>query len=315
MVARLQAADADTDDLGAAGLPEDDVVLTLKELEAEVGALDADEVPAPAEPVVQRVRKRKAPQRYSPSDWKAAKKITKPKTKVVKGGSTGGAPAIRPATAITWTAFLAARRKGTVHAGCVYSDAAGEYVIPFKFANFATRTDRQLLELSLGAISKHMLKYGRRAWNVKKVVVGRTRAAHLAKVTEGTGETAATSYVLNHYPGFVLVHGFGPGRGIDQIWLKAGTPAHYLLVEAKGPSASLSGDEMTLAWVQTKAHEMRNDTHGQAIGRAVGPPVRHAGGTTPRVTGIILRASWTSAGNLTAKKLAVPGGGLEKRYN
>jgi hypothetical protein len=285
---------------GAIAQLEDALVLTPEQVAAELGKLSAIEkeggVPlarATAGGVLQRVK-------------------GKP-----RGPSTGGAPGARPASAIKWTKFRNGWKSNRYHGGCVYRDGAGEYVIPITIQGVGTRHDKAALLASLRRVSQHMKTYGARA---TKVIVGaaKARSSHLAKVTEGTGETAATAFVAKNYPGFQLVHGFGAGRGIDQVWHKAGAHAEYLLVEAKGPAASLSGAEMSLAWVQKKAKELGADPHGQAIASAVGPPggaVTAAGGAVPRVSGIVLRASWTTAGTLTAKKLAVPGGGTQAHYN
>jgi len=87
--------------------------------------------------------------------------------------------------------------------------------------------------------------------------------------TEVMGETVALAYLLRDakaVKGLRLAYAVAPGHGtgFDQLWFEgpAERPTKLVIVEAKGPGAVLSKtafqtDQMSLAWVQQKIHEMR----------------------------------------------------------
>jgi hypothetical protein len=118
-------------------------------------------------------------------------------------------------------------------------------------------------------------------------VTARTTGSWRAKVTEGVGELAATQYVMSKFKGYELISGFGPGRGIDQLWKSSDDDdnVEYLVVEAKGPGQDLTGDEMSRAWVISRARQLRNDD-GDAIVDAM------EGNGDAQVRGLILVARW-----------------------
>jgi hypothetical protein len=95
-------------------------------------------------------------------------------------------------------------------------------------------------------------------------------------VTEAVGEAAAAIKVMANHPGYELLWGFDvhAGAGIDQIWWNqdAKNP-HFLVVEAKGPTASLSSgalgnppgyEQMEKLWVIDRLGRMRSGV-GQAL--------------------------------------------------
>lgn len=81
-----------------------------------------------------------------------------------------------------------------------------------------------------------------------------------ARITEATGEIAATQHMMEQYPSYQLMWDFSPGTGFDQVWYDAKADA-YMIVEAKGPGAKLStgaikGDQMSTEWVKNTATEI-----------------------------------------------------------
>ena len=101
-----------------------------------------------------------------------------------------------------------------------------------------------------------------------------------ADATEGTGEAAAALGVVQTYPGYTMVWGFGrhAGAGIDQIWKKqtTGTTTDYLIVEAKGVNQGLSydifqpaqvGQQMSLAWIIDRLARMSDPIGDKVLTR------------------------------------------------
>lgn len=75
------------------------------------------------------------------------------------------------------------------------------------------------------------------------------------QITEAIGELAATKFMIKNYPTAKLIDGFSAGVGIDQLWLE--TSGRYIVVEAKGPGATLgkgkqniNADQMSRPWVE-----------------------------------------------------------------
>ena len=199
----------------------------------------------------------------------------------------------------TWTKY---RKQVTQHqavAALVFPDdtvgAEGPFVVTINLPKLTTRADSTLVKASVAAIAKHMNVFSKRLMGIglpKKykrlaAVTKRTIGSWRAKVTEGVGELAATQYVMAHFPGYELVSGFGPGRGIDQLWKFTDDDdnVEYLVVEAKGPGQDLTGTEMTRAWVTSRARQLGSDD-GDAIVDAL------AGNGDAEVRGVILVARW-----------------------
>lgn len=152
--------------------------------------------------------------------------------------------------------------------------------------------------------------------------------------TEATGEIAAAMWVLsqNTYNGFKMVWGFHvhSGAGIDQIWYN-NDPNHpvYLVVEAKGPGASLSQNlfqptgygQMEEDWVVDRLAHMKNN-HATLYNQIVGDlgltiAVKHpnyngstksyyhasqmANNRKGKMAGVTVEAKWLSSGMLSHK--------------
>lgn len=152
--------------------------------------------------------------------------------------------------------------------------------------------------------------------------------------TEATGEIAAAMWVLsqNAYNGFKMVWGFNvhSGAGIDQIWYK-NDPNHpvYLVVEAKGPGASLSQNifqptgygQMEEDWVVDRLEHMKtnhNALYNQIIGHlGLTIAVKHAhynkgsksyfhasqiaNNRKGKMSGVTIEAKWLPSGMLSHK--------------
>ena len=126
----------------------------------------------------------------------------------------------------------------------------------------------------------------------KKRVVG----AAQAKMTEAEGEAAATDYMAQHHPEYELVAGFAPGTGFDQVYVRrdaAEKIVEYLIVEAKGPNATLStesakGAQMTKEWVKNSALELAasDDPYAKRLGQNVYDAIMD--GPPPQVRGKVL---------------------------
>lgn len=167
------------------------------------------------------------------------------------------------------------------------------------------------------------------------ITLSMTNAAKAQDITEAVGEAAAAMYVMGHYTGYELLWGFDvhSGAGIDQIWWDKNTSnPHYLIVEAKGPTAGLSlgalgnppgYEQMEKLWVVDRLGRMRSGV-GQQIANdilnalALDITVAHpswGGGSksyygcaarkhavaTGTVSGLTLTAKWCADGMLDAK--------------
>jgi len=98
-------------------------------------------------------------------------------------------------------------------------------------------------------------------------------------VTEAVGEAAAAMAVMTAFPAYELLWGFDvhSGAGIDQIWWNADAAhPHYLVVEAKGPGASLGEgaldnppgyEQMEKLWVIDRLGRMRSGVGGPLANR------------------------------------------------
>lgn len=132
------------------------------------------------------------------------------------------------------------------------------------------RKDYGLLKLHLEAIAAHELKYQQRVEQAKALQRKGNASqmhsvpAHKAKITEAKGEREATLLIVQKYAkamgDYELRSGFSAGVGIDQIWYSTTTKT-YMLVEAKGPGATLStsaakGDQMSKQWVRNSLNSI-----------------------------------------------------------
>ena len=171
------------------------------------------------------------------------------------------------------------------------------------------RPDQKLLTDHLKAIEVHRRKYLLR---IKKETDAAAIPAHKAKVTEAKGEHEATLFMIENYPDAVILWTFTAGTGIDQLWFDP--PDEYVIVEAKGPGATLStgaakGDQMSKQWVRNSLEEVVNSpntapadrNHAQRMLDAmdVGPP--------PKVHGCVIEARKDGG---SEEKLNVPDSGI-----
>ena len=174
------------------------------------------------------------------------------------------------------------------------------------------RKDEATLEKHFKAIKAHKKKYQARVKQAeekrKKGDASEVHAipANKAKVTEAIGEHETTIHMLQNYvkdkfgKAYQLVWHFVAGTGIDRLWVAGSmpNPTSYLIVEAKGPSASLStnaakGDQMSKMWVDNTLQQVLNSpnssaddkTHARNMIRAMakGPP--------PEVLGRVVEAN------------------------
>ncbi|WP_134496552.1 RHS repeat-associated core domain-containing protein [Microvirga pakistanensis] len=135
------------------------------------------------------------------------------------------------------------------------------------------------------------------------------------KITEAKGERAAADLIEKNHPELEMVQGFKPGTGFDQVYVKKnpdGSVAEYVIVEAKGPGATLSknakkGEQMSQDWVRRTVDEMRNSSDAEK--RKLGSELRAALFTgSPPVRGKVIQADDHGIGH----ELPCPNGG---KYN
>jgi hypothetical protein len=127
----------------------------------------------------------------------------------------------------------------------------------------------------------------------------RNAGGYKAKVTEAIGERAATEYMETNptYKDFVMDKGFKPGQGFDQVYTKydaAGNPVQMMIVEAKGPGATLStdaakGPQMSQEWVENTISDMvkSEDPAAKALGKRLQAALDDG---EPPVTGKVIEA-------------------------
>jgi hypothetical protein len=146
-------------------------------------------------------------------------------------------------------------------------------------------------------IADYKQKYQAKEQEAREEGANRKAGGFKAKVTEAIGEDETTKYMQNNYPDFVMDQGFSPGTGFDQVYTKydaAGNPVETMIVEAKGPGASLStnaakGPQMSQEWVENSVSDMLNSS--DAGTRAIGQKLQDAlDNGTPAVTGKVIQA-------------------------
>jgi hypothetical protein len=173
------------------------------------------------------------------------------------------------------------------------------------------RPDEKLLSDHLKAIEVHRLKYLARIRQVKQQIARKNMAeaqaipAHKAKVTEAKGEYEATLWMLQYHPSNILWT-FTAGTGFDQLWYTGNPPDEYVIVEAKGPGATLStgaakGDQMSKQWVRNSLQEVIGSPTTTATDRGHAQRMLDAmdAGPPPKVFGCVIEAK--------------PGGGAEEK--
>lgn len=130
------------------------------------------------------------------------------------------------------------------------------------------RPDMEVLGRHATDLDAHELEYMR---ELREAVDAGEDAAtvgsHKGKLTEVEGERAATKFMLAEEPGTELVRGFEVGDGFDQIWVRRGPDGEiveYIIVEAKGPGASLGmtkgkGKQMSDEWVSRTVEDLADE--------------------------------------------------------
>ncbi|MFC5863352.1 DUF6861 domain-containing protein [Acidicapsa dinghuensis] len=146
-------------------------------------------------------------------------------------------------------------------------------------------------------IADYKQKYQEKEQEAREAGENRRAGGFKSKVTEAIGEDESTQYMQNNYPDYVMDQGFSPGTGFDQVYTQydaAGNPTGMMIVEAKGPGASLStnaakGPQMSQEWVQNTVTEMTNSSDPAT--QALGQRLQNALDTgDPPVTGKVIQA-------------------------
>lgn len=186
----------------------------------------------------------------------------------------------------------------TTEAGAAAGEAGGK--LAELQESGAARRDQ-----SYDDIADYKQKYQAKEQEARGEGENRRAGGFKAKVTEAVGEEEATKYVQNNYPDFVMDQGFSPGTGFDQVYTKydaAGNPVETMIVEAKGPGATLStnaakGPQMSQEWVENSVSDMLNSSDPAT--RALGQKLQDALDTgDPPLTGKVIQA--------------LPGGGAQE---
>jgi hypothetical protein len=179
----------------------------------------------------------------------------------------------------------------------------------------AKRPDEKAVDQHLKAIKAYKKQYKDRLAKEPDV------SAHKAKITEAKGEKEATLLMLKEYKkskgktaDFQIQWTFSAGTGIDQLWHSGeNPPQEYIIVEAKGPGATLSqnaakGPQMSKEWVTnsldsviaSKQSSQQDKDHAKRMLKAIynGPP--------PKVTGVVIEAQEGGG----AKEMPCPDNGV-----
>jgi hypothetical protein len=170
------------------------------------------------------------------------------------------------------------------------------------------RPDKLLLQNHLLAIEAHRQKYQNRLDRAKaKQAKGdasevHAMPAHMAKITEATGEREATLLMVQEFvrskvgATYALKRGFSAGTGIDQIWYSLSKDT-FMVVEAKGPGATLStnaakGDQMSKQWVRASLEEAKNSPSTGTEEKKMARRMLNAmdNGPPPEVRGAVIEA-------------------------
>ncbi|XXT18670.1 RHS repeat-associated core domain-containing protein [Sorangium sp. So ce429] len=157
---------------------------------------------------------------------------------------------------------------------------------------------KKKLEKHLADVSAHKKKYEDKLAQAKGAnKSARTQGAYKAKLTEARGELDGASLMREKHPDLEMVRGFKPGTGFDQVYVKrgkGGAVEEIVIVEAKGPGASLSkgakkGDQMDKKWVKNTATKMTNskDPETRKLGRDILDALENG---DPKVTGKVTQS-------------------------
>lgn len=208
--------------------------------------------------------------------------------------------------------------------------ASTDVLLPFKALNVLSITQQGLI-ISFPALSVTPSACS----HFDAITVAMTTPKKGQDVTEAVGEAAAAMVVMTKYPAYRLLWGFDvhSGAGIDQIWcdMDPSNP-HYLVVEAKGPTASLSSgalgnpvgyEQMEKLWVIDRMGRMLSGSGGTLattildhLALDVVVAIKNHGGSTKNyygcvatpkkaavgtLSGLTVTAQWQSDGMLSGK--------------
>ena len=244
-----------------------------------------------------------------------------PANAVQRAQQPGGIPSnMTNFTTMSWTQHLAAVNQGadqiglrlhSLNQGVSTASNATALIIPTQ--DISSRTDTAHALLSIQNIEQQ-------SWTVTKRINQRLSnnqsiSSDLAKQTEVVGEAAAFNAILKKYPQYTLAFAADPGHGagIDQLWIRTnrntGAVEAYLIIEAKGPTASLNNSpfavqQMSLQWVTSRINTLCNSSDATVANIAA--QVQAAlgqqgdGVNVPYVEGAVYKAKWNEQqGTLT----------------
>jgi hypothetical protein len=244
-----------------------------------------------------------------------------PANAVQRAQQPGGVPYnMTNFTTMSWTQHLAAVNQGADQIGLRLhslnqgvSTASNSTALIIPTQDISSRTDSAHALLSLQNIEQQ-------SWDVTKRINQRlgnnqSISSDLAKQTEVVGEAAAFNVILKKYPEYTLAFAVDPGHGagIDQLWIRTnrntGVVEAYLIIEAKGPGASLNNNafsvqQMSLQWVTSRIASLCNSSDATVaniaaqVQTALGQ--KGNGVNVPYVEGAVYTARWdTQHGRLT----------------
>lgn len=255
----------------------------------------------------------------------------KPATKIIRINAANGRALAAP-TLTSWN-FPG------IHQDVTYHDDLGqalgwgmrtgdEIFLPFAWLDLNARTIWQGLEQEVRGLAADPTACA----HFDQITTDMRQWLANTRITECVGEAAAAIYVLQRHVGCQMIWGYHihAGTGIDQIWEIAnqGGGTDFLIVEAKGPGASLNSSlfvppgysQMEEGWIANHLHSMFHNKHaaGQRIVNAlnlqfVKAHPNYMGGSksyfglaptsahrrsASRVFGIVVQARWVADGRL-----------------
>ena len=202
------------------------------------------------------------------------------------------------------------------------TDASKSVALIIPTEDFSTRRDQEFLELSAMNIEKQIWNNTKRI--NKNLSQGKPIRSDLAKQTEVIGEAAAFIAMAKR-DGFVMAFATDPGHGagIDQLWVKSnrdGKVNTYLVVEAKGPGATLASGQMSQLWIETRIDTLTrsSDPEVAAVAAEVALALQNGPGdgtTVPFVRGVVYTADWDTVNCTLGTKTSYASGTSKGKYN
>jgi hypothetical protein len=250
--------------------------------------------------------------KYDKLSFIPAKHTPKPKFHVLHAGRSKSAP-----PQVSWP--FQGMSKAVTYVANTKTDATWaapantDILLPFKALN-VTSLAQQGLIISLPALSSTPSARS----HFDAITVAMTTPKKGQDVTEAVGEAAAAIIVMAKYPAYRLLWGFDvhSGAGIDQIWsdMDPSNP-RYLVVEAKGPTASLSSgalgnpvgyEQMEKLWVIDRLGRMLSGTGGTLATNILGHlaldvvvAIKNHGGSSKNFYGCVATPNKTAVGTLS----------------